>query len=106
MSVVIISLLNGVGQIRNRAAAFEHAFSCGDGCDRAAPPKFLDTFCAMSLEIPVRRVQRLPDSVEIRMPANARCPLGCLYAGLLARLSCGRRCRSLLGPCGANCQHY
>src|SRR6476646_781803 len=102
MSVVIISLLNGVGQIRNRAAAFEHALSCGDGSDGAAPPKFLDTFCAMSLEIPVRRIQRLPDSVEIRMTANARCPLGCLYAGLRS----GRRCRSLLGPCGANRHHY
>src|SRR5690606_3652377 len=77
-------------------AAHYHALSRRDGGDRPELPELLDLLGGMPFQIPMSRVHRLPDAVQVGLAADAR--------RTLALLS-GRGRREARGEGGETAQH-
>ena len=70
LGAVLVAFGERVGPVRNRPVTYD-ASPCWNRGDRAELPELVQGFRRMTLQIPVRRVQRLPDAVEIGMPGHA-----------------------------------
>ena len=77
----------------NRTSSAQNAFPRRHDTDRAELPKVLaQSFHRMAFQIPIGRIQSLPDSVKARMPRNSCRPIQLLRSSGAAgeRYGCRR----------------